>query len=103
MTPEERAALEAERSELRRKADKRRDMPNACATPESASIALPPAADLRVPAKPVPTEEILTSAKASAAHSSAVEAWGDRMALQIGRLCRWTAAIGAKGLDCPAP
>ena len=75
---------------------------SACAKPASPTLAFPPAADLAVPAKPVPSVEILTSAKASAAHSSAVEAWGDGLALQIGRLCRWAEEMGARGVNCPA-
>lgn len=34
-------------------------------------------------------------------HDAAVEAWGERGWLAVGRLCRRAAANGAKALDCP--
>ena len=76
---------------------------SACAHPARLRPISPPAADLAVPAKPVPTVEILTSAQASAEYNSALEAWGDGMAAQLGRLCRWAATNGVRGLDCPRP
>jgi hypothetical protein len=63
---------------------------------------MPPLADLAVEAKPRPSIDTLTSAKAAADYDVAVEGWGDRGWLQVGRLCRWAKANGAK-VDCPKP
>lgn len=62
---------------------------------------LPPAADLKVQPKPVPTEEILTSRIAGEQYDNAVEAWGEAGWAQIGRLCRFFDEMGMEGLDCP--
>lgn len=63
---------------------------------------LPDATDLKPPAKPKLDPTALGSDQALNAHDDAVEAWGDGMFLQIGRLCRWAEAHGAK-LGCPPP
>lgn len=74
---------------------------SACSTPAPVRQTFPLAADLAVPPKPRPTVETLTSAQASAQYNSDVEAWGDAMAAQIGRLCRWAKGSGAPVLSCP--
>jgi hypothetical protein len=58
---------------------------------------------LAVPPKPQLSVDAVASnsAQALADHDSQLEAWGDAMALQIGRLCRWAQTNGMKGLDCP--
>ena len=62
----------------------------------------PPVADLIVPAKPTLTAAALQSDKAANDYDAAVEAWGDGLALQVGRLCRWAVANGMRTIDCPA-
>lgn len=78
---------------------------SACGSPERPPpiLLVPDAQDLQPPAKPQVTAEVLTSEQAANAFDSSVEAWGDSMALQIGRLCRWFADNGATGLTCPTP
>lgn len=71
-----------------------------CAT---LSASLPPAEDLRVQPKPVPSDEVLTSSIAGELHDNAVEAWGEAGWAQVGRLCRFFDEMGMSGLDCPAP
>ena len=61
----------------------------------------PPVADLRVEPKPVPPPEIVTSAQAAAQYDVAVESWGERGWLTVGRICRWAVEQGAEGLSCP--
>ena len=61
---------------------------------------LPPVADLRVEPKPVPPPEIVTSAQAAAEYDIALETWGERGWLQVGRLCRWAREMGAQ-VACP--
>lgn len=63
----------------------------------------PPAADLAVEAKPVPSADIVTSAVAGAEYSARVEAWGERGWLAVARLCRYYKAQGMPSLACPAP
>lgn len=77
---------------------------SACASKGPPLIAYPPAADLVAPAKPQLSAEAVEKedAVALALHDSAVESWGDGMALQIARLCRWATANGMKGVTCPA-
>lgn len=71
-----------------------------CAT---LGASLPPVEDLRVQAKPEPTDEVLTSSIAGELHDNAVEAWGEAGWAQVGRLCRFYREMGMKGLDCPLP
>ncbi len=63
----------------------------------------PPLADLSAAseAKPAPTADITTSARAGADYSAAVEAWGDRVSAAGGRLCRYFVSLGVK-VGCPA-
>lgn len=75
---------------------------SACASKGPPLTAYPPPADLAVPSKPQLAPEALGSAVALAEHNSRIEAWGDGLALQIGRLCRWAEDMGAKGVRCPA-
>lgn len=63
----------------------------------------PSSADLKVEAKPVPTDAIVTDPKAADAYNADVESWGERGWLTVGRICRWAVANGATGLACPAP
>ena len=67
---------------------------SACSTPDAGLQTYPPSADLRPPAKPTPTIDILTSAQAEARHNAEIEAWGDGMARQINRLCNWAKTRG---------
>src|SRR5687768_6614667 len=78
--------------------------------PSAADLAVEPDCDPArpelVPCKPVPTPEILTSAKASAAYDAAIEAWGERGWRAVGRICRQVESW-EKGqqlpFDCPTP
>ena len=77
---------------------------SACGQQAVIRPAFPPAADLRVEAKPVPPDDIVTSAKAAADYDIAVESWGTRGWQAVERICRWAKDLGAPGLDCdPAP
>jgi len=60
----------------------------------------PPRADLVVEEKPVPTDDIVTSAQASAEYDVAVEGWGERGWLQVARICRWAKGHGMV-VECP--
>ncbi len=62
-----------------------------------------PTADLVVPPKPVLTVEAVASGESADLdrHNSAIEAWGDSMAKQIGRLCRAAAHVGLPHPECP--
>ena len=60
----------------------------------------PPAADLTVEPKPVPTADIVTSAQAAAEYDIAVEGWGERGWLTVARVCRWAREQGAE-VACP--
>ena len=72
-----------------------------CATPVGT---FPPAEDLRVEAKPVPPDEVLTSRIAGEQHDNAVEAWGERGWAAVGRLCRYHQRMGmALPFECPRP
>lgn len=75
---------------------------SACSTPAPVRQTFPLAADLAVPPKPAPTVETLTSAQASAQYNSDVEAWGDGLAAQVARLCRWAKGSGM-AVTCPPP
>ena len=72
-----------------------------CAAP---ALHFPPVADLAAvtEAKPEPTAAIATDARTNARYSADVEAWGDRLHDAGGRLCRYFAAMGMKGVSCPA-
>jgi len=61
----------------------------------------PPSADVAAlqEAKPVPTDDIVTDARAEARYNAAVESWGDRVSAAGVRVCRWFNANGAK-FDC---
>ncbi|WP_449253504.1 hypothetical protein [Brevundimonas naejangsanensis] len=61
----------------------------------------PPSADLAVEAKPVMPAEAVRSEAAGIAHDIAIEGWGERGWATVGRLCRWMADSGLKGLNCP--
>jgi hypothetical protein len=71
--------------------------------PTPTATPLPPAADLRVEAKPRLAPEDVDSEAALDRHDIALETWGERGWAAVGRLCRWAEANGARGLDCPAP
>lgn len=61
----------------------------------------PPSADIDAlqEAKPMPTVDILTDARAEAAYNAEVEGWGDRLSAAGRRVCRWFAAQGTV-VDC---
>ena len=69
----------------------------------SKALVYPPAADLQVEPKPQLSPEDVLSEAALDRHDIAIEARGDRLAAQVGRLCRFWQEMGMKGLDCPAP
>jgi len=47
--------------------------------------------------------EAVRSDAASIAHDIAIEGWGERGWATVGRLCRWAADNGMKGLSCQPP
>lgn len=71
-----------------------------CAKPVGA---FPPATDLIVQPKPVPTDDVLTSRIAGERYDNAVEAWGEEGWATVGRLCRFFDAMGMERLRCPPP
>lgn len=75
---------------------------SACDKRVRIQAALPPAADLVVEPKPVPTIDILTDATAEANYNSDVEAWGERGWDAVARICRWAKAHGGP-VVCPKP
>lgn len=73
-----------------------------CAKP--GPLVFPPAEDLRVPEKPKPGLEVLFSREAGERHDNAVEAWGEALAAQVGRQCRFWREQGMPlPFDCPPP
>ena len=72
-----------------------------CAT--KVTPAFPPSADLAVEPKPLLAPEAIYSEAALDAYDIAIEARGDRLAAQVGRLCRFFDTMGMRGLDCPPP
>lgn len=76
----------------------------AVASCETPGGTFPSAEDLRVEAKPVPPDEVLISREAGEKHDNAVEAWGERGWLQVGRLCRFFDDQGMSlPFGCPPP
>lgn len=75
-----------------------------CAGRAGPKAAFPPIADLEAvtEAKPAPSADIVTSAKAAEDYNAAIEGWGDRTSAAGGRLCRYYKALGMK-ISCPAP
>jgi uncharacterized lipoprotein YajG len=76
-----------------------------CAEHVRTLVRTPPAADLKAAteAKPIPTVDILTSAKAEADYNASVEGWGDRISAAGARICRWSVDVGAKlPFACPS-
>lgn len=69
----------------------------------SRALVYPPAADLQVEPKPVLSSDAVTDDSVGIAHDIAIEARGDRLAAQVGRMCRFWQEMGMKGLDCPPP
>ncbi len=69
----------------------------------SKGLAFPPSVDLIVEPKPVLAPDAIYSEAALDAYDIAIEARGDRLAAQVGRLCRFFDAMGMKGLECPPP
>ena len=69
----------------------------------SKALVYPPSADLAVEPKPLLSPEDVMSEAALDRHDIAIEARGDRLAAQVGRMCRFWRDLGMKGLDCPAP
>ncbi|QIF82487.1 hypothetical protein [Brevundimonas sp. 'scallop'] len=58
---------------------------------------------MAVEPKPVLAPEAIYSEAALDAYDIAIEARGDRLAAQVGRLCRFFDTMGMRGLDCPPP
>ena len=69
----------------------------------SKALVYPPSADLAVEPKPLLSPEDVMSEAALDRHDIAIEARGDRLAAQVGRLCRFWQEMGMEGLDCPVP
>ena len=69
----------------------------------SRGLAFPPSVDLIVEPKPVLAPEAIYSEAALDAYDIAIEARGDRLAAQVGRLCRFFDTMGMRGLYCPPP
>lgn len=74
-----------------------------CASRGPQSPFYPDPADLVVEPKPVLPPEAVGSEALGIAHDIAIEGRGDRLAAQVGRLCRFFDDMGMRGLDCPAP
>lgn len=73
-----------------------------CETPGAAIF--PPAEDLRVKPKPVPSDDVLTSRIAGEKHDNAVEAWGEEGWATVARACRFWRAQGMPlPFACPVP
>ena len=72
-----------------------------CARPERIQPLFPPAADLRVEPKPVPTAAALGSEALMDAYEVELEAHGDRGWQAVGRLCCYFKRQGMD-VDCPA-
>lgn len=71
---------------------------SACASRGAVS---PPPADLAVEAKPLLDPAALGSDQALNDHDAAVEAWGERGWLAVGRLCRWARDNRLAAPTCP--
>jgi len=78
-------------------------IPDARPTAGRVTPIYPPSADLAVEAKPIMPPEAVRSEAAGIAHDIAIEGWGERGWDAVGRLCRWAADNGMKGLSCPPP
>ncbi len=77
---------------------------SACARPDARPTPIfPPSADLVTEPKPVPPPEVVTSAQAAADYDIAVEGWGERGWLAVGRICRWAVANGMPDPGCAPP
>lgn len=74
-----------------------------CATKAPETRIYPPIAELTVEAKPLADPAGFESEQAFIDHVIALEMWGERGWAAVARLCRWTEAMGAKGLSCPPP
>ncbi len=77
---------------------------SACAPKLVVKPLFPPSVDLQAvtEAKPAPTDAIVLDAQAAARYDADVEGWGSRINAAGGRLCRWAADNGMKGLTCPS-
>ena len=71
-----------------------------CATSGAGLQTFPPAALLSPPPKPVPTDDIVTSAQAHARYDIAVEDWGQAASDQVQALCVWAKTRGFKDAPC---
>lgn len=76
---------------------------SACASKGPPNPFFPDPVDLAVEPKPVLPAEAVESEALGIAHDIAIEGRGDRLAAQVGRLCRFFDEMGMEGLDCPAP
>lgn len=66
-----------------------------CGEPDRIQVALPPAQDLVIEAKPVIMPAVLESERAAAEYDSQIEAWGERGWSAVKRICLWAKAHGA--------
>ena len=71
-----------------------------CATRERIRPLFPPAADLKVEAKPRLDPSAPDSEAALDAHDIALEAWGEAGWAAVARICRWAQANGM-AVTCP--
>lgn len=60
----------------------------------------PPRADLVAAPEPAVPADALVSEKAANDYDTAVLIWGRGLEAQVGRLCRWAAESGMKGIKC---
>lgn len=75
-----------------------------CAGREQLTPLYPPAADLRVEAKPRLDPSDVGSEAALDRHDIELELWGERGWAAVARICRWSVANGARlPFECPAP
>lgn len=73
---------------------------SACATRAVTYQSYPPAADLKVEAKPVLDPSAVGSDKALNDYDVAVEAWGQRGWDAVKRVCTWAKANGMPSAPC---
>lgn len=75
-----------------------------CAPTVQTQALFPPASDLKPEGKPKLDPSALGSEAALDAHDIAIETWGERGWMAVGRICRWAVALGATlPFDCPVP
>ena len=74
-----------------------------CGGKEPLTHTFPSAADLAVEPKPRLDPAAIESEAALDRYEIELELWGERGWAVVARLCRFHAAMGMPGLDCPPP